>query len=312
MRRFQSILYVAHGTPDGGALEQALSEARHNKAALHAIAICPALPLDLAEYKTSYEASLLERVGVAIASAKTSLGIGPSEVPVTVELECGDVPAVSIVRRVLRDAHDLLIKQAEPTDRRTGFRSLDMQLLRTCPRPVWLWRPIARSRADVQVAVAVNPRSEVRLEWDLALQLLRLARSLADAHSGKLRIISCWEFGFEEDLRHSPWLKISEEAIQDAVTNAERHHRAAFEKLMRESGIDGAASVLLHRGRPDKVIPRLVDTLGIDLLIMGTVARTGIQGFIIGNTAENVLNGVSCSLLAAKPNGFVSPISAYE
>lgn len=44
---------------------------------------------------------------------------------------------------------------------------------------------------------------------------------------------------------------------------------------------------------------------------MGTVARTGIPGFIIGNTAENTLREIRCSLLALKPNGFVSPVKAY-
>jgi nucleotide-binding universal stress UspA family protein len=49
----------------------------------------------------------------------------------------------------------------------------------------------------------------------------------------------------------------------------------------------------------------------IDILVMGTVARTGIAGFIIGNTAENILQTVTCSLLARKPNGFISPVQAY-
>ena len=49
----------------------------------------------------------------------------------------------------------------------------------------------------------------------------------------------------------------------------------------------------------------------IDILVMGTVARTGIPGFIMGNTAENLIQELKCSLLATKPNGFVSPITAY-
>jgi universal stress protein E len=36
-----------------------------------------------------------------------------------------------------------------------------------------------------------------------------------------------------------------------------------------------------------------------------------IAGFVIGNTAENVLRELRCSLLALKPNGFVSPVRAY-
>lgn len=32
---------------------------------------------------------------------------------------------------------------------------------------------------------------------------------------------------------------------------------------------------------------------------------------IIGNTAENILQKIDCSLLALKPLGFVSPVKAY-
>ena len=41
---------------------------------------------------------------------------------------------------------------------------------------------------------------------------------------------------------------------------------------------------------------------------MGTVGRSGIPGLIIGNTAEKVINGIDCSLLAVKPAGFVTPV----
>jgi hypothetical protein len=41
---------------------------------------------------------------------------------------------------------------------------------------------------------------------------------------------------------------------------------------------------------------------------MGTVCRTGAAGFLIGNTAETILADVTCSILALKPEGFISPI----
>lgn len=40
---------------------------------------------------------------------------------------------------------------------------------------------------------------------------------------------------------------------------------------------------------------------------MRTVARTGLSGVIIGNTAEDVLNSIACSVVAIKPASFVSP-----
>ncbi|MDZ7686912.1 MAG: universal stress protein [Gammaproteobacteria bacterium] len=49
---------------------------------------------------------------------------------------------------------------------------------------------------------------------------------------------------------------------------------------------------------------RLVDDKGVDLLVMGTLSRSGIPGMLIGNTAERVLNDVDCSVLTLKPKGF--------
>jgi nucleotide-binding universal stress UspA family protein len=49
-----------------------------------------------------------------------------------------------------------------------------------------------------------------------------------------------------------------------------------------------------------------------DLVVMGTVGRTGISGLFIGNTAEAILEQVRCSVLAIKPLGFVSPVKLAE
>ena len=56
------------------------------------------------------------------------------------------------------------------------------------------------------------------------------------------------------------------------------------------------------------MLPEAVRRLDADLLVMGTVGRSGIPGLLIGNTAEDVLNAVDCSLLAVKPPGFVCPL----
>ncbi len=65
----------------------------------------------------------------------------------------------------------------------------------------------------------------------------------------------------------------------------------------------------LLRGDPGEVIPRLVGERRIDLVVMGTVARTGVPGLIIGNTAERVLDQIGCSVLAVKPEGFITPVT---
>lgn len=63
----------------------------------------------------------------------------------------------------------------------------------------------------------------------------------------------------------------------------------------------------LHRGEPEDVIPEFVVAEGIDLVVMGSVARRGIPGFLIGNTAERVLDRLPCSVLVVKPGKPAAP-----
>lgn len=309
MQRFKRILHVTSGTGDEAyCVTQALRLARGNSAELCTLVIGPMLPDGLLEYEARYEASLMDRVNGFIGDAASSLKMSPDEIHATVALDCGDTPAVRIVRRVLRDRHDLVMKHAPPTERHAGFRAMDMQLLRMCPCPVWLCRPAERSPGDRHVAVAIDPLSAGSLGKDLALRSLQLSRSVADMFSKELIVISCWESEFEEFLQHSPWVRVADEAIRASAITAEHEHRAALEGLVQESGISGQIRVHCIKGRADREIPRVIREMNIDTLVMGTVARTGIGGFAMGNTAENALAELSCSLIALKPGGFVSPL----
>ena len=60
---------------------------------------------------------------------------------------------------------------------------------------------------------------------------------------------------------------------------------------------------------PDIAVLSLVEKHNIELLVMGTIARTGISGLIIGNTAEKLLPQINCSVLAVKPADFDSPVT---
>ncbi len=70
-----------------------------------------------------------------------------------------------------------------------------------------------------------------------------------------------------------------------------------------------AVTLHLPKGRARSVIPSLAAELNVDLMVMGTVGRTGIPGLIIGNTDESVLSRIHCSVLAVKPPGFATPVT---
>lgn len=60
-------------------------------------------------------------------------------------------------------------------------------------------------------------------------------------------------------------------------------------------------------GRPDSVLPELVRREGVDCLILGTVCRTGLAAFWLGNTAEDVLPRVDCDVLLLRPQDYFDP-----
>jgi nucleotide-binding universal stress UspA family protein len=90
-----------------------------------------------------------------------------------------------------------------------------------------------------------------------------------------------------------------------------REHADHFAQLVRTIGLSkDSDQVHLLRGEPSTELPLFVRDHEIDLLIMGTVARRGISGLLIGNTADGMMNQVACSILALKPSGFQSPVSS--
>jgi len=317
MKQFQNILYVTRGAlgearrHDVEALKQALSLARNNDAQLHAMIVMPRLPKDFGALQTEMQGAAREQVGAAIDSAAKAINLDLQQMYVSLDVETGDTPGIEIVRRVLRHSHDLLIKPVEDIEMPSGFRGLDMQLLRQCPCPLWLARPIHRPRNDMQVAVAIDPMSQQPAAHDLSIQMLKLARAVADSCSGELHVLSCWDYPLEKACRDNPWVRLSSEAVDKAVATIKREHRNSLDALIVESRIGGHITVHHQRDTPAAGIAQLTGNLQIDILVMGTVARVGISGYIIGNTAENILGQVSCSVLALKPNGFVSPVSAY-
>ena len=49
------------------------------------------------------------------------------------------------------------------------------------------------------------------------------------------------------------------------------------------------------------IIPRVADELHAAVTVMGTVARTGFSGALIGNTAEVVIDKLKSDILVLKP-----------
>lgn len=312
MEKFHNILLVTQNlTDEHEPLKQAMSVARNNHAALKILTICPELPKEIMPYQDKYELFLKNQLNQTIEDVFKVLNISKTELNIETEISYSNQLANHVIRTVIKESYDLVIKGAAFSSSEKGFKAVDMQLLRKCPCSLWLSRPIQKHRDQIKVAVAIDPEDHSKESYDLSIRLLALSRLLADSCNGKLSIISCWDYEYEEFLRHNMWINIADDKINEIVENHKNSHHMQLVNLIEKSGIQGDIVLEHARGEADLLIPNFVNDNSIDILVMGTVGRTGIPGFIMGNTAESIVQRLNCSLLALKPNGFVSPVKAY-
>lgn len=224
------------------------------------------------------------------------------------------VPFIEIIREVLWHKQDLIIKVAEG-ERGPGerlFASIDMHLMRKSPVPVWVLNPDAKA-SPKRVLVAIDAVTENDESRDFNCRILDLARTVACTAGAELHVLSAWHLVGESSMLHSPFLKMDERRVQQLLNNIEDRVSRQQQELVgwfTRTHAD-TPSPQLHRtkGLAREVIPTFVREHDVDLVVMGTIGRTGIPGLLIGNTAESVLSEVNCSVLTLKPHGFTTPVA---
>jgi nucleotide-binding universal stress UspA family protein len=214
-----------------------------------------------------------------------------------------------------------LIKLADEDDSSltTLFSSQDMHLLRKCPCALLLHKtgsvlPFERVMVALDVDVDEYLDSPTRHKNALSQTLLQQALLVSGVavetpHPPQpLSIAHAWRAD-AEDLMRSWNSDLTDEDLMRYREHIRAQHHGALEYELADIRQQMPnLNVYLASGTAQEVIPDLVSQQHIDLLVMGTLSRSGLPGLLIGNTAENILEKVHCSVLALKPEGFVSPV----
>ena len=297
MKRFKNVLVCYDGAIGGDdALGQGVELARANDACLTVATVLRERQLSPAAIDET--GKRLERISHSVRHA------GVADVRTTV---LTGTPYVEIIRQVIAGQHDLVILSAETGAVIKGafFGSAATHLMRKCPCPVWVVRP-GQSMPYREILAAVDPQ-DAAPDDDLNTKIMDLATSLASRDHAVLHILHAWDVdGTDLDTVKSELTLPQRDAILDTHL-AKR--QAALDGLLARypmSGIDHRLH--LPREYPEQAIGRLVRQEDIDLIVMGTVARTGLSGFLIGNTAESVMGSVKCGMLTVKSDGFETPV----
>lgn len=204
-----------------------------------------------------------------------------------------------LIEQVHSGGHDLVMRLTKGVhSRRTGFLgSTGLRLLRHCPCAVWLVKPEQLPK-PTQILAAVDVGSTDHAHRALNGTILETAASIAAAEDCLLDVLFVWTIYGENVLREH----LKPEEFSDLQRTTEADHQRAMDETLRAAGVAlQPARIHLLRGDASHEIPRFVEGSRTDLLVMGTVARHGAAGWLLGNTAERVFDHVNCSLLAIKP-----------
>lgn len=323
MTIFKDILCVVNTKDDcTAALERAVTLAENNQASLTVLDVVNRVTAGIGMPDGGpISAELQSRMVTAhLQTLETLIQPYQKQVPITVEVRNG-TRFLEIIRKVLSDGHDLVIKVPEkPAWLDRLFGSDDMNLLRECPCPVWLVKPQAeKSYRRILAAVDIDdtyPPAELKSQHALNQKVLEMAASLALSDFAELHVVHAWhaigESAMRGALMHTPEAEIIAyvEQVRDRFeTSLDKLVKEATDKLGQEAVEYISPRTHMVKGWARKEIPLLAEQIGADVIVMGTVARTGIPGFLMGNTAETILSQIDCSVLAIKPPGFDTPVT---
>lgn len=207
-----------------------------------------------------------------------------------------DYPAYeAIVRRAAEIGADLVVAERHAGRHHAAgvLRLADWELLRLCPVPVLL---VKRSRPyhAPTVLTAVDPGHAGGKTAQLDEAILAAGALVAGGLRGELHVVHACLPGPDRPV-------IGAEGIPAAL------EKTLFERGLRSWDIPPEHRHLLA-GDPRDVIPEIARNVGADIVVAGALSRSGLKRLLIGNTAERLLDELSCDLLIVKPAEFACPV----
>lgn len=186
---------------------------------------------------------------------------------------------------------DLVIKQHLPDSplKKALLTPDDWKLLRYCPAPVLLVKTTA-SWMNGCVLAAVDVGYHDDQHHVLHDTIVSHAADIVDMVGGALHLVSA----------HPAPMLSAADPIYQLRENIAARYREEAQRYGTENGLD-PERMHIAEGPADTLIPKVAKQIGASVTVIGTVARKGIAGALIGNTAEVILDQLDSDILVLKP-----------
>ena len=304
MKRFKRIVYAVsypHTEPVGW--RRAVELAEENQAHLCLLGVVPEVTcqhpagrdLDKSDIQRLMVQDCEKRLGEWLSDRARNMHDAELKV-------VSGTASIEIARDVETNSRDLIMLPPDPGEhghKRWLVGGTCLSLMRKCPCPVWVVRP--EHAAPYEKVIAAVDRHPVHDPEDsLSIKILDLATSLAALERSQLHVVHVWNIFAENLLRsHSRMSPGDIDTLNRDTLTSRTEWLETLMKRYDSLGLETYPHII--KGDPTIVIPKLAAREQAQLLVMGTVCRTGISGWLMGNTAERILEQVDCSLLTVKP-----------
>lgn len=229
--------------------------------------------------------------------------LSPS-IEIDCQVEWHNRPFESIVERVIQQGYDLVIKGTHQHDKFKSvvFTPTDWHILRKCPCPVLLVKDHEWPK-NGNIVAAVNVGSDEEEHHSLNVKITEEAKQLAQLIQANVHLVNSFP-GTPVNIA----IEIPEFNSTEYNDTMLKHHEQAMISHANKYDIS-VVNTHVEEGLPETVIEQVASRLDAELVILGTVGRTGISAALIGNTAEHVIDQLNCDVLALKPDGYISPLA---
>lgn len=207
-----------------------------------------------------------------------------------------EAEAISV--EVEKNNYDLVVKYTKEEESLTSliFTPMDWQLLRKCPTPMLVVRD-GDWKHQRRILVAVNVSGDEDYHEALNKSLVSLSIDLADnLERGNIHLVSAYP-----PTPINMAIDLPEFHTSEYINGIRGQYLINMKALRQSFGID-EDHTHVREGFPEDVIPDVAKELEAELVVLGTLGRTGLSAALLGNTAEHVISKLSCNLLAIKPS----------
>lgn len=180
------------------------------------------------------------------------------------------------------------------------FTPVDWNLLRHCPAPIMLIKssePWKHSR----ILASIDATSADEGHQLINDNILSFAEQLSDHFETDMHLVNAYP------LVNVAFAMVPEVTAPDDLHQyVQEQHEEACGAWADKYNIS-RDKIHVSEGAPEIVVSDLAKSLAVDVVMIGSVGRTGLSGVLIGNTAELLLDKVECDILVIKQTDGVNP-----